>query len=221
MTSRNRTFILYFIATLTLVVSFSARAQDDELKAADNPKPFALTIHIATSTPEDSDFRIASYLKTANEHFAAAGVSFIENARNTLPSAFAILESQRERHLLKKYFVPNTINVFVVDEIDDPTPSEATKKAAAWQGRKPTGRLAGAHIEYKGKKPGTYILLSRDGNNLTLTHELGHFFGTPHSKDKMNIMSYGADRQSFSEKQIQTFKIFAKRFRKHHILKCD
>jgi hypothetical protein len=210
-----------FSAALQLLVSFSARAQDDVSKPTDKPKPFVLAIHIATSTPEDSDLRIAAYIEAANKHFEASGISFMETVRTTLPSTFTILETQKERHLLKKYFVPNTINVFVLDEIDDPTPSEATKKAAAWQGRKPTGRLAGAHIEYKSKKPGTYIILSKDGNKLTLTHELGHFFGTPHSKDPANIMSYGADRQRFSEKQIQTFRTFAKRFRKQHILKSE
>lgn len=202
-----------------LLTSDPAQARDTQSNPTSTPKPFFLTIHIATTIPKDSDQLITEYIHTANKHFAAAGISFIESARNILPKSFAILETQQERHRLKKYFVPNTINIFLLDEIDDPTPSDSTKKAAGWQGLSLTGLLAGAHIEYKGQKPGTYIILSRNSSNLILTHELGHFFGAGHAKNPTNIMSYGSDRLRFDETQQRTFQSVAKRFRKQHILK--
>ena len=178
-----------------------------------------LSIHVATTNPADTDQRVADFLDTANQHFAAAGIAFVEHERKTLPSSFAVLETQGERHRLKKYFVPNTINVFLLDEIDDPIPSDATKKAAAWQDLKLSGLLAGAHIEHKGLTPGTYIILSRNTEKVTLTHELGHFFGAGHAKDPANLMSYGREKLRFDEKQLQCFRAAAARFRRQHVLR--
>jgi hypothetical protein len=206
------------IAALLLLLSMPARSQDDGGSRGGEPKPFALTVHVASAAPGDSDRRVAAIIGTANAHFAAAGIDFRETERRTLPDSFAVLETQRERHLLKKYFKRNTINVFLLDEIRDPTPSAATRKAAAWQGFEPTGLLAGAHIEYLSQKPRTYIILSRARSSLILAHELGHFFGAGHSKDPSNIMSYGADRQSFDEKQLTTFAWNARRYRRERIL---
>ena len=204
------------IAALLLLSSLPARSQTEG--AHSGPKPFALTIHIATSTPKDSDERVAAFIATANSKFAAAGIAFYEKERTVLPASFAILETQGERHRLKRYFKRNTINIFLLDEIRDPTPSESTKKAAAWQGFQPSGLLAGAHIEYLSETPKTYIIMSRHGSGLILTHELGHFFGSGHSPDPSNIMSYSADRQGFNEKQIATFTSNAQRFRKQRVL---
>lgn len=202
-----------------LLVAAPTRAAEKAATAATSPKPFFVAIHVATTNPADTDQRVAGFLDTANRHFAVAGIAFVESQRKLLPVSFAILETQGERHRLKKYFVPHTINVFLLDEIDDPTPSDATKKAAAWQDLKLSGLLAGAHIEYKGQTPGTYIILSRNTEPLTLTHELGHFFGSGHAKDPTNIMSYGRDKRRFDERQLACFRATAARFRRQHVLR--
>jgi hypothetical protein len=207
------------VVVALLLAAAPTHAMEKGSTSTESPKPFFLTIHVASSNPADTDQRVAEFLDTANQHFAAAGVSFVESARKTLPESFAILETPGERHRLKKYFVPHTINVFLLDEIDDPVPSEATRKAAAWQDLQLSGLLAGAHIEYQGQTPGTYIILSRNTEKLTLTHELGHFFGSGHAKDPTNIMSYGREKKGFDEKQLQCFKATAARFRQHHVLK--
>jgi hypothetical protein len=191
----------------------------DPAHATDSPKPFFVSIHVATTNPADSDQRVADFLDTANQHFAAAGIAFVEHRRTMLPSSFAVLETQGERHKLRKYFAPNTINVFLLDEIDDPTPSDATKKAAAWQDLKLSGLLAGAHIKHEGLLPGTYIILSRNSEKLTLTHELGHLFGAGHAKDPANLMSYGRDKLRFDDKQLQCFRATATRLRRQHVLR--
>ena len=90
---------------------------------------------------------------------------------------------------MRRYLVPRTINVFLVDEILDPRPSRAAIRASAWQGRKPANRLGEAHIEIKGHVPRTYIVLSRSIVEVTFTHELGHFFGLAHHRNPRNIMS--------------------------------
>jgi hypothetical protein len=168
-------------------------------------------VHVATADPEDARKRIEEKVEAANELYEPVGVLFEHGDSSALPGSFAVLEDIPERHRLKKFFVERTINVFVVDEVLDPNPSAATKKAAAWQGREPSGRLSGAHIVWKGHRPDTYIILARRSSPLSLAHELGHFFGLPHAKDPENVMSYGSERVGFDAKQLGVIARSAKR----------
>ncbi len=175
---------------------------------------FLVAFHIATAHPETAEARVRRILDIADRHFSAAGVGFHLSAREALPPEFITVETIPERHRLKRYLVKRRINVFVVDEILDPVPSKATRRAAKWQGRAPTGRLAGAHIEAKKRVPDTYILLSRESRDISLTHELGHFFGLPHRREADNIMSYGSKRTLFFADQLEVIRRSAKRLRR-------
>ncbi len=172
---------------------------------------FALTIHVATTKPEDASKRIIQKIKKANELYSQVSMAFDGSDVRELPENFTVIDNIPERHKLKKYLVKKTINVFVADDILDPHPSKATKKAAKWQGRKPSGRLTGAHIEAKKRTPSTYIIISRRSPEETLAHELGHFFGLPHHKNPSNIMSYGLDRVEFDKRQLKIIKTQAKK----------
>ena len=175
---------------------------------------FALAIHVATATPDRTDRRVERLVAEASHHFRAAAIGFHVVEKHTLPAPFACLDNIRQRHQLKRYLVPRAINIFIVDEIRDPHPSAATRRAAAWQGRAPSGRLAGAHIEAPGRQPATYIILTPRGSSLSLTHELGHFFGLPHHREPTNIMSYGRSRDHFSAAQLHIARRGAKRYRR-------
>ncbi|MBN2342408.1 MAG: hypothetical protein JXX29_19995 [Deltaproteobacteria bacterium] len=182
------------------------------------PKPpppfqadFPIVVHMASATPEKANQKIDAMVNDANAQFAEIGIHFTVIARHSLPATFETLETIRERHQVKKYLQPKAINLFLHDEILDPVPSKATRKAAALQNRKPSGRLAGAHIESPQRNPGTYILISGAARNNTLPHELGHFFGLPHHRNPENIMSYGAQRREFSDVQSKTIVRTAKR----------
>jgi hypothetical protein len=181
---------------------------------ADGRPAFALVVHVATTRPAEIDPRLDTLLGAANRHFTAAGIEFEVDERRELPESFAVLETIRERRQLGKFFVPRRINVYLVDEIRDPTPSAATRRAARAQGRKPSGRLSGAHVPIRGRTPGTYIIVARTRSAVSLAHELGHFFGVPHSEDPTNIMSYGSDRDHFDERQLDVFRRHARRFRR-------
>jgi hypothetical protein len=182
--------------------------------ASQDPRPFALAVHVAASDQREAASRISRFVETANSTFVGAGIAFGVGERHPLPDSFIVLDNIRERRQLRKFFVPRAINIFIVDQILDPNPSAATRRAARWQGRAPSGRLSGAHIPIKGRTPGTYIILARSRSRVSLAHELGHFFGAPHSKDPQNIMSYGSGRVRFSDKQLKIFRIHARRYRR-------
>jgi hypothetical protein len=193
---------------------------DDEAPAPPLKPPkaellFEIVFHVASEDEEDAWRRIAEKVDVANEKYADIGIGFHFSRRdNTLSEQYNVLDNIRERHKLKKFIKKNFINVFVLDEILDPVPSQATRRAAKWQGRKPSGRLAGAHIPCKKSIPDTYILMTADANPLTLAHELGHMFGLPHHRNPTNIMSYGSKRTSFNDKQRAVMRRKAKKLKK-------
>ncbi len=212
---RNITKRAWFVFAFVFLFQLPVQAKNIQ----DPSRPFHLVIHVATTNPKEIEARVGTLVLNANRHFLPAGISFSVVDQKQLPDTFAVLETIRERRQLKRYMVPRTINLFLVDEILDPHPSAATRRASAWQGRKPSGRLAGAHIEIKNRVPSTYIVLILSATPLSLTHELGHFFGAPHHKDPTNIMSYGVDRLHFNERQLKTFRYRARRYRKNRVLK--
>jgi hypothetical protein len=180
---------------------------------------FVLTFHVATAHTDKASKRIDDWVDKANALFGAAEISFQIVDTRVLPMSYRTLETIRERRSLRRFLKSKTINVFVVDEFLDPNPSESTKKAASWQGFKPSGRLSGAHIKVKNRVPNTYIVLSRTGNDITLAHELGHFFGSGHAADKNNIMSYGRKRTQFSDRQFSVFRSRAKKHKRNRTLR--
>ena len=191
------------LATATATAAAQARGA--------GPLPLVLHVAIDDGRPVATEAWLGEAISLANGHFAEAGVSFGERERRTLPEGFATLATIRDRHRLKRFLVPRAINVFVVDRIDDPVPSEATRRAAARQGFEPTGRLGGAHVRAPRHSPGTYMIVSRRSAPLVVTHELGHFLGAPHHADPENIMSYGRERSRFDERQRAAFRTFARR----------
>jgi hypothetical protein len=182
---------------------------------ADEPMVFELVLHVAT---RDGVPVVAkdwhAVLAEVSEPFEPADVKFTLGEVRTLPEGHASLANIAGRRALRRFLVPNAINVFVVEEILDPVPSEATRRAAARVGREPTGRLSGAHIPAPGRRPGTYLVVNHHGGPVTMAHELGHFFGLPHHADESNIMSYGRVRVGFDAAQLRVIRLFAERQRR-------
>ncbi|MCA9574841.1 MAG: hypothetical protein KC668_05370 [Myxococcales bacterium] len=171
---------------------------------------FAVVFHVATTAagvPVVDDDTLRTKLAEAGVLFAPAGVAFYIDEVRSLPPEHEVIDDIRERRHLRRYLVPRAINIFVTQAIHDPRPSAATVRAAAAQGREPTGWISGAHIPSGGRqRPATYILLSARTGLWSLPHELGHFFGANHHPDPDNVMSYGFGRRVFDERQLALFR---------------
>lgn len=171
---------------------------------------FAVVFHVASTAAGepvvDAD-TLRTKLAEAAALFAPAGVAFYIDEVRALPAEHEGIDDIRERRHLRRYLVPRVINIFVAQAIHDPRPSAATVRAAAAQGREPTGWISGAHIPSGGRRrPATYILLSARTGLWSLPHELGHFFGAIHHPDPDNVMSYGFGRRVFDEAQLALFR---------------
>ncbi len=182
--------------------------------AAAEERIFPVRFHVATvdGEPVASRDDLEAWLDTASGLFSKAGVAFVLDGYAELPEGHAELADIRARRALRRFLGPRAIHVFVVERIRDPTASAATRRAAERLGREPTGWLSGAHIPAPRAQPGTYLIVTRRSGALTLTHELGHYFGAPHHADPENLMSYGRDRRGFDERQVRTFEWTARRF---------
>jgi len=185
------------------------------------PRPFAVVAHLATNDPDTTKKWLTRQLAEANRHFAGAGIAFEVVETRALPRSFTVVDNIRERIKLRRHFRPRVINIFVVDRVLDPHPSESTRRAARRVGREPSGELAGAHILSGARRvPRTFILASRSASSaVTLTHELGHFFWLPHHRDPGNIMSYGARRQTFDARQIGALEAMARIYRRRRVVR--
>lgn len=209
-----------FLATLLLTTNL-ARAEQSAQSTVQLVNYFPVVFHVAVKdgSPITAKTQVDQELARANINFYGAGIGFRVHELRHLPEGHSTLRTVPDRRRLRRYFMKRKINVFVVEEILDARPSKATLKAAAAVGLDPSdGRLAGAHIPAKGLRPSTYIIVTRSSMYRSFTHELGHFFGAPHSKNPDNFMSYGPNPFQFSERQLNYFRRRARHFRRSRSL---
>ena len=112
----------------------------------------------------------------------------------------AAMEDRSDRHALGDLLAADSINVFVVVSLRDVDDPSVMRQGVHWR---PHGRR---HLHY--------IILSSVAGETTLAHELGHFFGNPHSDTPDNVMSYsrdGAVPPFFDDAQLRRIRRFARR----------
>jgi len=137
----------------------------------------------------------------ANRIFAPAGVSFRVTRTDDLAAGHERIVSRRDRHALGPLLAPHVINVFVVASLADVDVEGRALRGVHWRSR----LVPGSH----------FVILSRIAGRTVLAHELGHFYGNPHSQTPGNIMSYdrgGVEQPFFDAAQIRRIRRFARRF---------
>jgi len=168
-------------------------------------RPVAIRYVLAqqTGAPIADAAWLAERAEWANRIFAPAGVSFRVTRTDDLPAGHEQIVSRRDRHVLGRLLAPRVINVFVVASLADVDVEGRVLRGVHWRSR----LVPGSH----------FVILSRIAGPTVLAHELGHFYGNPHSQTPGNIMSYdrgGVEVPFFDAAQIRRIRRFARRFRR-------
>ena len=117
---------------------------------------------------------LAAEIDAAEALFEPFGVRFAKADGAPLEARVAHVETRADRNALASHVTPHVIDVFVVGslrDVDDPT---QVRRGVHWHAP------SGAH----------YLILVASAPTTVLAHELGHYFGNPHSHVLDNVMSY-------------------------------
>jgi hypothetical protein len=135
---------------------------------------FKIQLHVTRDTdlvvtPE----WIASKLDAAAKLFEPLDTAFELAGVDELPAKFARVANRADRNAIAKgHLGGTTIHVFVVARLDDIDIAGDEIRGVTWHANGTT-----------------YIILSAIAPERTLAHELGHFFGLPHSAYPISIMN--------------------------------
>lgn len=100
-------------------------------------------------------------------------------ATDEVDAKFRDLDTRADRDALRKFLVRTQVNVFFVESLRDVDDRSLYRRGVHWRpAPEPTVR---------------YIIVIRDAPRSVLAHELGHYFGLPHSSTRNNLMSYDRD----------------------------
>jgi hypothetical protein len=118
---------------------------------------------------------LASQLATANRHFAPVDIGFQVVGIDALPERTAHIATRGDRDdLAANGLGSGVIHTFIVGRLDDIDRDGEIIRGVTWRTRKDERK---------------YIIVSSAAPDRVLTHELGHFFGLPHSTSAMSIMN--------------------------------
>ena len=159
-------------ALYALVPSLGQAA--DETSIATFPVSFAVTQNDGDPVREDE--WLDEQLAFAEKLFGPHGVHFKRTSRRLVGSLYTELETRADRDALFALARKDVINVFVVSSLRDVDEKDRFRSGVHWRpSQEPTSR---------------YVILSATAPPSVLAHELGHYFGNPHSPTPDNIMSY-------------------------------
>ena len=183
------------ILGIALLAPMPGRAQDSWVF------PVVVSIAAEDGVPVVDASWVEAELAMANTIFAPSGVSFVLRDTRPLDPRFAHLETRADRHALGEELVPSVINVFVVGSLRDVDDPSLMRRGVHWR---PAG-IPGAH----------FVIVSSVAGPDVMAHELGHFFGNPHSDTPNDVMSYlrdGTVTAFFETQEIGRIRRSARRF---------
>jgi hypothetical protein len=167
--SRSLGFLVALTALLFLI------AHPASSHAASSPVPLCFHIGEFESRPvyTDEKLRVAmAHLTAALQPFEVAPI-----VRGTNSFIGHEVRGADDRDALRKYYREGCVNVFVPMRIFNTESADEPISGVRWRVRANTGI--------------SYIILSANAAPDVLAHELGHYFGLGHSRDRHNIMFGG------------------------------
>lgn len=188
---RLGTIALAVAAALTTALATTAARADET---------FGVSFAIAEEEkkPVQPDAWLEAQLASAEKLFAPIGVHLRWTVKKPLAPEHARLETRRDRDALEALLEPGVVNVFVVASLRDVDDPVLYRMGVCWR---------------RGNEGKPYLVISAAARPTVLAHELGHFFGNPHSATPNNVMSYvrtDAD-PFFDDGQTRTIRTWAKK----------
>ncbi|MFK8002766.1 MAG: hypothetical protein AB8H86_24490 [Polyangiales bacterium] len=166
---------------------------------------FSLHVEIATvdGEPVVSEEWIEAHRQAANSIFGPAHVQFTSMDVNTNGEMAPDLITRADRHRLGPLVDSGRgdIHVFVVRSMADVDVEDRLLRGVHWRSNR------GGGFRH-------FVVLTTLARPNVLAHELGHFFGNPHSDTPGNIMSYqrGEGPPFFDAAQLRRIRRFRERF---------
>ena len=204
---------------VTLLAASGARADvADDVQAIRRGVPacdrtrahcFGIQLHVAVDGrgPIVSPEWIAAQLAAANRHFARLDASFqlagIDQQSNVH------VETRGDRDGLAAYLGGPVVHVFITRRLDDVDVAGSIAFGVTWHAQ---------------KDPRKYIIVSAEAMSRTLAHELGHFFGLPHSTYAISIMNKTdraappPEQRTFADEEIEAMRPVLEMLVREHVL---
>lgn len=119
---------------------------------------------------------VTAQIEQAQRHFALIDTSFEIVAADTLPASELEIDDRDERDALgHARFTRGVVHVFVVGRLADVDIAG--------------NEIRGVHWRERADRTHRWVILSKIAGSLVLSHELGHFFGLPHSTYDISLMN--------------------------------
>jgi hypothetical protein len=190
----------WHVSICVLLASTAARADDMPTCDPDRAHCFAIQLHVAADVTTPA--WIAHQVEFANHQFAAVDVGFQVASVDAAAVEHVVTRADRDALVAGK-LARNTIHVFIVGKLDDiDTPGDIIY-GVTWR----------AH-DMK------YLIVSAQAWERTLAHELGHFFGLPHSSYDVSIMNKSPrdepplDERRFADEELAAMRPVIERMAK-------
>lgn len=140
--------------------------------------PLRISVGVdAQGRPVATPAWVAEQVASARELFAPFGVAFGPVDGGPLDAGLVRVETRADRDAFAGRTTVHAIDVFVVESLRDVDNPSQMRRGVHWHARSPA-------------KPVHYVLLVGGAPPTVLAHELGHYFGNPHSPVPDNVMSY-------------------------------
>lgn len=168
----------------TTLVAAKERLGRDAFVTGSPPCPaaaercFQIALHVVEEHGEDVQTPqwVAAQVREANRLFAPIGVGFRVGSAKVVDARFADVQTRLDRDLLgRDEHSLGVVHVFVVRRLADVDVDGEVIRGVHWRDRANTSRR--------------WIILSSIAAPVVLAHELGHFFGLPHTRHPRSLMN--------------------------------
>lgn len=139
---------------------------------------FGVVVHVVIGEegPVESPEWLAARIEKANEHFASIDVGFrVIEARKHEPDYWHMATREQRDAIGADRFTRGVVHLFLVGQLDDVDVPGNVIRGVHWRLRRDTKKR--------------WIIMSTLAAPSVLAHELGHFFGLPHSSYAVSIMN--------------------------------